>query len=98
MVMAPFFGTAARTSTLICRLAQRAPVIFVSATHLDNGYHISYLAAPQALYDKDPQVSAPAVNQMFEQMICRGLTSVFIVVLAKVSMTDNSCGVTTEKH
>jgi Kdo2-lipid IVA lauroyltransferase/acyltransferase len=72
-VFAPFFGIAAHTPTLVSKLAQEsgAAVVFMYGERLPDGrgYIAHYSAAPTAVYDPDPVVSATAINAEIERCV-----------------------------
>ncbi len=72
-VHAPFFGRPAYTMRLLGKLAQRAPVVFVTAERLYNKgrYCLHFDEPPPELYDPDPAISAAATNRMAERLIRR---------------------------
>jgi len=73
-VFAPFFGIAARTTTLVARLARRtgAPVLLVVAERRPRGrYRLHVQPAPDGLADADPVRAAGALNLAIEEMTRR---------------------------
>ena len=71
-IKAPFFGHPVYTMSLLGKLAQRAPVVFVTAERLPGeGYRLCFSEPPPEIYDPDPAVSAAAINTMSERLIRR---------------------------
>ena len=78
-VHVPFFGRPAYTMRLLGKLAQHAPVVFVTAERLvpwkwkvdKPKYRLYFDEPPPELYDPDPVVSATATNRMVERLIRR---------------------------
>jgi len=72
-VYAPFFDNPALTMVLASRLACKteAPVLFFFMERLPRatGYRMNWFAAPSEIYNKDPVLSATALNQGLEQCI-----------------------------
>jgi len=69
----PFFGHAARTMTLVGRLAHKsgAEVILAFAERLPRGegYRIHFRAGPSALADADPELATAALNRAIEDCV-----------------------------
>ncbi len=65
---APFFGHAALTLTLICKLAQRsgAPVIFTYSERTANGYDVFFETADACVADPDIHVALAALNRQVQ--------------------------------
>lgn len=72
-VFAPFFGVPANTPTLAGKLVQAsgARVVYLYGERLPRGRGliVHYRAAPEAIYDPDPAVSATAMNAGIEACI-----------------------------
>ncbi len=72
-VFAPLFGVPAYTMTFMSNLARKtgAPVIFTAVERLPKGrgYRMHYLKPNDELYDKDPIISATALNKCVEACI-----------------------------
>ncbi len=72
-VFAPFFGIPAKTMTLLPRLVGNlgSSVIFCYAERLPAGlgYHIHFLPASGKIADRNPEVSATALNAGIEQCV-----------------------------
>ncbi len=72
-VYAPFFGRPALTMTLAHKLItdSRAKAAFVVAERVAGGFDVVFEAAPEGVYDPDPEVSAAAMNQAIEEIVRR---------------------------
>lgn len=70
---APFFGVAAKTMTLLPRLAHKsgAPVLFTFAERLPRGrgFRLHFLPAPADIASDDVTVAVTALNQGVEQCV-----------------------------
>ena len=70
---APFFGVAAKTMTLLPKLAQRsgATVVYAYAIRLSwgRGYSIRFLPAPPGIDQDDPQLAAGVMNAGIERCV-----------------------------
>lgn len=72
-IFAPFFGVPAYTMVLLSRLAMKtgAPVIFVYAERLPRGagFHLHFVAGPEAINDGPLEESVRSVNAAVEQCV-----------------------------
>lgn len=70
---APFFGRPALTMTLAHKLIvdSNAKAAFVVAERVPGGFDVVFEAAPEAVYDADPEVSTAAMNQAIEAIVRR---------------------------
>ncbi|MCR9277889.1 MAG: lysophospholipid acyltransferase family protein [Pseudomonadaceae bacterium] len=72
-VYAPFFGRPALTMTLAHKLIMesKAKAAFVVAERVPGGFDVVFEAAPEGIYDPNPEVSAAAMNQAIEAIVRR---------------------------
>ncbi len=70
-VFAPFFGVPACTMTLMGKLISKSniPVVFCVMERLDGKYKLHFVKPESACYDKNPKVSAAAINKTIENCI-----------------------------
>ena len=70
---APFFGTPARTMTLVHQLVRhtRAHVVFGWVERTSSGFRAGFKSAPDSLYGADALASATAMNDCVEAIVRR---------------------------